>query len=136
MRTRFFLSVALVGTACLPTSLAAQDASDALQAQTIWKGEIRQGSQSFPTTIYVVSRTNDRVRGEIDFTVPGGGLDKLSFQGNVIEGRIVTWITDKIAGNVTYPGLYFGVISNNSINGTWQVPSAGQYDSFSVQKIK
>jgi hypothetical protein len=109
----------------------AGNGKDSFQAQTVWKGEIRQDGQIFPTMIYVTSRNGARVRGEIHFRT-SSGLCKLTFQGNVVDGRRVVWITDKKSGNVTYPGLYLGKIEGNRITGVWQVPSADQYDSFSV----
>ena len=63
----------------------------------------------------------------------GGELCQLTFQGNVVDGRTVVWITDKKAGNVTFPGLYIGKVEGKTISGTWQVPSANQYDRFSVK---
>jgi hypothetical protein len=88
----------------------------------------------FPTTIYILYRNGNRIKGEIDFNIPSG-LGKLTFQGNVIDNNMVVWITDKKEGNVTYPGFYFGKISGNQITGTWQVPSASQYDRFSVTLV-
>jgi hypothetical protein len=110
----------------------ADDEKDALKAKSVWKGKIRQGADVFPATIYVNEREKDRIRGEVHFA-SGGKLPKLIFQGNVIEGGKVAWITDKKEGNVTFPGLYIGTIKGNTLSGIWQVPSAGQYDTFSVK---
>jgi hypothetical protein len=110
----------------------AGEVKDALKAKTVWKGEIRQGSEVFPATIYVNERDKDRIRGEVHFT-SRGELNTLTFQGNVIEGGKVAWITDKKEGNVTFPGLYIGTIKGKTLSGVWQVPSAGQYDTFSVK---
>jgi hypothetical protein len=108
------------------------DEKDPLRADTVWKGEIRQGTETFPTTIFIQQRDKDRIRGEIHFKTESG-LNKLTFQGNVVEGRTVAWITDKKEGNVTYPGLYTGTIKGKTLSGNWQVPSAGQYDTFAVK---
>ncbi|HUS24609.1 MAG TPA: hypothetical protein VM369_06650 [Candidatus Binatia bacterium] len=107
-------------------------AADPLQPNSVWRGEIRQGSAAFATTIYIKARDQDRVRGEIHFKV-GDAVNKLTFQGDVIEGRTVAWITDRKEGAVTYPGLYVGTLSENTLSGTWQVPSAKQYDRFTVK---
>jgi hypothetical protein len=105
---------------------------DPVQPKTVWKGEIHQEGEVFPTTIYVNDRDKDRIKGEIHFKTQGG-LCQLTFQGNVIDGRTVAWITDKKEGEVTFPGLYIGKIDGSSITGVWQVPSAQQYDRFSVK---
>ena len=110
----------------------ADDEKDALQANTVWKGEIRQGGDTFPATIQITERNKDRIRGEIHFKTDSG-LNKLTFQGNVIDGGTVAWITDKKEGNVTHPGLYTGKVKGKTLSGNWQVPSAGQYDTFSVK---
>lgn len=44
-------------------------------------------------------------------------LNKLIFQGNIIDGSAIVWITDKIEGNVTYLGLYIGKFSGNNMSG-------------------
>lgn len=98
----------------------------------MWKGEIRQGTEVFPTTIYINERNKDRIRGEVHFT-SDDQLNKLTFHGNVIEGGKVAWITDKKEGSVTFPGLYIGTIKGKTLSGVWQVPSADQYDIFSVK---
>lgn len=121
--------------ACLLAGDGRADELNSLQPDTVWKGEIDQGNGSFPTTIYIQHREKDRIKGEIDFQTTNG-LNKLAFQGNVIGGDTVVWITDKLAGNVTYPGLYIGKIDGNRISGTWQVPSVGQYDQFSVSLVQ
>jgi hypothetical protein len=109
------------------------DEKDPLRADTVWKGEIHQGTEVLTTTIYIKERDKDRIRGEIHFKSPRGNLAKLTFQGNVVDGRTVAWITDKKEGNVTYPGLYIGTIKEKTLSGVWQVPSDGQYDTFSVE---
>jgi hypothetical protein len=119
-----------------PQSAVTQTAGkNPLQANTVWKGEIRQRTKVFPTTIYINERNNEHIRGEIHFKTERG-LYKLTFQGNVVEGRTVAWITDKKEGLVTFPGLYIGTIKGKSIAGVWQVPSAGQYDTFSVKLVE
>jgi hypothetical protein len=129
---------ALMLAACLTgivTRAQAGDKKDPLLANTVWTGEIRQGTDAFPTTIYIQARDKDRVRGEIHFKIDGA-LNKLTFQGNVIGGHSFAWITDKKEGSVTYPGLYTGTINKDALSGTWQVPSAGQYDTFAVKMRK
>ena len=110
----------------------AAEKNDPLPINSVWKGTINQGPTAFPATIYIKERDKDRVRGEIHFQV-GGATNKLTFQGNVIDGRAVAWITDKKEGAVTFPGLYTGTLRENSLSGIWQVPSAGQYDTFTVK---
>jgi hypothetical protein len=110
----------------------AGDEKDVVQPNTLWKGEILQDGQVFPATISINARDNDRIKGEVHFKF-GGELCQLTFQGNVVGGRTVVWITDKKEGNVTFPGLYIGKVEGKTISGTWQVPGANQYDRFSVK---
>jgi hypothetical protein len=110
----------------------AADDKDPVQPMTVWKGAIRQDNEVFPTTIYFNSRVKDRIKGEVHFK-SGGDLHKLTFDGNVVDGRTVVWITDRKEGDVTFPGLYIGKVKGKTISGTWQVPSAKQYDRFTVK---
>lgn len=103
-----------------------------VQPKTVWKGEIRQDGAVFPATVYINERDQERITGEVHFTA-GGELCKLTLQGNVVDEKTVVWITDKKEGNVTSPGLYIGKVDGKTISGTWQVPSANQYDRFSVK---
>jgi hypothetical protein len=127
------LFLAVIGIV-VSASRAKAQADDPFRLGSHWKGQILQGSQSFPTTIYISDRTGDRIKGEIDFLT--SELNKLTFQGNIVGHNTVVWITDKKEGNVTYPGLYFGTISGNQLSGTWQVPSANQYDRFTVSLVE
>lgn len=115
------------------TAYAVQTATwkDAFVPKTEWEGEIRQGDSSFPATIYVQTRMNDRIRGEIHFKV-GDTVSKLYFSGSVIDGNRIAWITAKKEGDVTVPGLYIGALKGKTLNGTWEVPSVGQYDTFTA----
>jgi hypothetical protein len=110
---------------------AQQGVLDLIQANTVWRGQIDYGAEIFPTTIFIQQRNRDRVSGEIHFS-RGQHLGKLTFQGNIVDKNTIVWITHKKAGNVTFPGLYIGKITGNKISGSWQVPSANQYDRFSV----
>src|SRR5262245_38166826 len=127
-------AVLLAITAIFLVDVAARggDAKDPLQAKSVWRGEIRQDAEVFPTIIFIHQRDKDRIKGEIQFT-SDGELHKLTFEGNVLEGGKVAWITDKKEGSVTFPGLYIGTIKGKTLSGVWQVPSAGQYDTFSVK---
>jgi hypothetical protein len=122
-----------IALACRADIVSAQQA-DTLQQGTIWQGSIHQGEDVFPATISIMGRTGDRITGEIQFSVGDSAARVLTFQGNVVDAGTVTWITDRKAGNVTYPGLYIGKIAGNRITGVWQVPSAGQYDRFEVSR--
>ncbi len=124
-----------IGFLLIAVPATAQQAQDLIRAGSRWQGEILQGNQRFPTTILVTERTGERIRGEVHFSV-GSRLNKLTFQGNVIDNSTVIWITDKKEGNVTYPGLYLGKVNGNQISGIWQVPSAGQYDRFVVTLVR
>jgi hypothetical protein len=123
---------AVVGTVFpLQQKALADNENSPIQPNTVWKGEIRQDRDAFPAAIYFQSRDKDRIKGEVHFTFQGDTC-KLTFEGNVVDGRTVVWITDKKEGNVTFPGLYIGKVEGKTITGTWQVPSAKQYDRFSV----
>jgi hypothetical protein len=123
-------AVAIVLTVGLGAGFCAE--TDSVRANTAWKGEIRQGARAFPATIQILARNGNRIRGEIDF-VCGSNRCELTFQGDVVDATTVVWITGKKAGPVTVPGLYFGKVDGKRLSGTWQVPTAGQYDHFSVQ---
>ena len=126
--------VAVAGAAALPhRELPAGGGKDPVQAKTVWKGEIRQDDEVFPATVYINERDKERIQGEVHFESRGGELCKLTFRGNVVDRQTVVWITDKKEGNVTFPGLYIGKVEGKTISGTWQVPSAEQYDRFSVK---
>src|SRR5262245_35993230 len=129
------LVVLLTSSILVSSPALADKPADALQAGTEWVGAIRQGSDEFPTTIYILERSRERIRGEIHFMV-GDAEGVLTFQGQVIDGHTVAWITDKKSGNVSYPGLYLGTLKDDTLAGTWQVPSAGQYDGFSLVRRK
>jgi hypothetical protein len=129
------VAIVLFATAFLgrsPFGVAREEPTDLIKPRSAWKGQIRQGDSTFPATVHFSEREKDRVRGEVHFQGSDGWC-QLTFQGNVIEGQHVAWITNRKAGNVTYPGLYIGKIEGKSITGVWQVPSAGQYDTFSVK---
>ena len=115
----------------MPHKARAADEKDLVQPKTVWKGEIRQDGDVFPATIYINERDKERIKGEVHFKADGE-LFKLTFQGNVVGRDTVVWITDKKEGNVTFPGLYIGKVQGKTISGSWQVPSAMQYDRFSV----
>jgi hypothetical protein len=113
---------------------AAAETADPFAKDSVWTGTIAQGAERFPATITIKAADMGRVAGEIRFTI-GAAEAKLSFQGalrNVKGQKIVVWITDKKAGEVTYPGLYVASLSGKTLAGTWEVPSAGQFDTFSV----
>jgi len=113
---------------------AAAESADPFAKESVWTGSIRQGSESFPATITLKVDDMARVTGEIRFTIDATEA-KLSLQGvlrNVNGQKMVVWITDKKAGDVTYPGLYVASLNGKTLGGTWQVPSAGQFDTFSV----
>lgn len=133
-RAIFALSM-LLGLAGAAVGVQAGEKTDALTVGSVWKGEIRQGNSAFPTTIYIRGREKVRIHGEIHFRV-GAEVNKLVFQGDIVDGRTVAWITDKLEGNVTFPGLYIGTLKGSSLSGTWQVPSVGQYDTFAVKLEK
>lgn len=113
---------------------AAAESADPFAKESVWTGSIRQGSESFPATITLKVDDMARVTGEVRFTIDAAEA-KLSLQGvlrNVKGQKMVVWITDKKAGDVTYPGLYVASLNGKTLAGTWQVPSAGQFDTFSV----
>jgi hypothetical protein len=109
--------------------------SDPVQPNTVWEGIIKQDDQDYPTTIYIKERLRNNIKGEIHF-IGQMGVGQLSFEGTVTDGRTVSWITDRIRGNVTFPGLYTGKVENNMITGEWRVPRWNQYDRFSVKLKK
>jgi hypothetical protein len=119
--------------ALTPQKAWADDEKDPVQPKTVWKGEIRQEGEDFPATIYINGRDNERIKGEVHFQDWHGDECKLTFHGNVVDRQTVVWITDKKEGNGTFPGLYIGKVKGDTISGTWQVPSAKQYDRFSVK---
>lgn len=101
--------------------------------RTLWQGHIRQGEECFAASVVIWERGEERVEGEIRFTSPMGE-SQLTFEGRVVDRNTIVWITDKKDGPVTYPGLYVGRIDGDHISGTWQVPSANQYDRFALER--
>jgi hypothetical protein len=135
MRRVVAVGVAVLVAGAVPLTYQESRAGDdkgSVQAKTVWKGEIRQDGEVFPATVYINDRDKGRIKGEVHFE-SNGELHKLTFQGNVVDRQTVVWITDKKEGNVTSPGLYIGKVEGKTISGVWQVPSANQYDRFSVK---
>lgn len=131
--------LSLLVAAALPLAAPAQgeEANPFLRA-TVWTGSIAQGSDRFPATFRIAPIEDARLKGEIVFSIDGTEM-KLSFQGALRKAggqRIVAFITDKVSGDVTYPGLYVGSVQGNVLAGTWEVPSAGQFDTFAVTLVK
>jgi hypothetical protein len=124
----------ITGCLLMVTYTAAPQAAGAVQSNTVWKGEITQETQTFPAVISIDERSGDLIKGKVDF-MTSQGVGKLVFEGTVVDGSIVVWMTDKLEGNVTYPGLYIGKLDANRISGTWSVPSAKQYGRFSVKRV-
>lgn len=119
-------------------SLASSAEANPFARSTIWKGSITQGTTTFPATFNIEPVHEGRLKGEITFSIDGNKM-KLAFQGalrNVGGQRIVAIITDKVSGDVTYPGLYVGSVQGNTLAGTWEVPSAGQFDTFAVKLVE
>jgi len=46
------------------------------------------------------------------------------------EGKLIIPETFKLFPDISYPGLYLGKLTGRELTGTWQVPSANQYDRF------
>ena len=126
--------VAMLGVLFYPGRATAQQV-DPLQQATVWRGSIYQGNAAYPATITILTRSADRITGEIQLVLGDGAQNILVFQGNVIGADTVVWITDRKTGNVTSPGLYFGHIVGDRLTGVWQVPSVGQYDRFEVSRV-
>ncbi len=124
-----------VGVICFTILITPAQKKDYLNAKTVWNGQIQQDDETFSAKIFIHQRDGDRIKGEIHFRTQSG-LNKLTFQGNILENNTVVWITDKKEGNATFPGLYIGKIEGKIISGTWQVPSANQYDKFSVKLVE
>src|SRR5262249_25480200 len=114
---------------------AAPTSSDPVQPDTVWVGTIQQGGRALHTTIRITGRIKSNITGHIHFK-GRAGAGRLSFEGTVTDGRIISWITDRLEGEVTFPGLYIGRIENDTIEGEWRVPSWKQYDRFSVKLVK
>lgn len=128
-----FFTIALSAAA-----VALADEASPFAKATVWKGSITQGTTSFPATFNIEPVRAGRLRGEITFSIDGTTM-KLAFQGalrNAGGQRIVAIITDKVLGDVTYPGLYVGSVQGNTLAGTWEVPSAGQFDTFAVKLVE
>jgi hypothetical protein len=108
---------------------------DAIEAGSKWSGEIKQDQQTFTAAVLFTVRNSDRVAGEVEFKT-SSGVGRLSLHGNVLESNTVVWMTNRIDGNVTYPGLYIGKLDGDVIRGTWQVPSAAQYGRFTLRRVR
>ncbi len=106
------------------------DEKDLFQPGSVWKGEIHQDGDVFKASCTIRERNRERLKGDLEFTTPRGSRGELTLEGKIVDGSTVAWITDKKAGDVTYPGLYLGKLTGREFTGTWQVPSANQYDRF------
>jgi hypothetical protein len=102
---------------------------DRLSAGSVWKGVCFQGDRVFGIQVKITKRTANDLWGEIDLDFRDGCAGKLTFEG-MVEGDRVSWITDKKAGDVTFPGLYVGTLEGKSLSGVWRVPTFRQRDKF------
>jgi hypothetical protein len=113
-----------------------RDGEDAFRANSIWKGMIRQDDRLFMATLVVISRDLNKVSGRLEWTVDESGeARRLSFAGKILEGTYLAFITDKLEGRVTFPGLYFGKLEGRTFSGTWQVPGWAQFDAFHFERF-
>lgn len=99
-----------------------------------WRGTVKQGSKTFGLDFTVSERTGDRFTGRLRLDFNDGRVGFLKIQG-AIDGKKIDWVTDRISGDVTYPGYYNGDLDNGSISGIWRVPTWNQCDEFCADLI-
>jgi uncharacterized protein (TIGR02996 family) len=105
---------------------------DPLPAQSRLRGTVKQDGAVFPTVIEIRGREGNLVQGrqECEF---GHGTGKWSFSGVVLAGWFA-YVTDRLSGSVTFPGLYQGKLTGQKVAGQWKVPSHGQGGKFAFTK--
>ena len=86
----------------------------------------------FPTSVRVAARSGSRVEGRQECRF-GHGTGRWSFSGVVLAGR-ATYVTDRLSGSVTFPGLYEGEVSDAQVVGRWRVPSCYQEGEFAFTR--
>jgi uncharacterized protein (TIGR02996 family) len=129
------LAMELALVAFLTAEVAAPSQDD-LGAGSTWEGELSQDGRTFPTKLRVTSRTGNAFTGELELDF-GYGHGHFSFEGVLLAGRLVFLVTDKLAGAVTYPGLYTAELHTHqgTLEGTWRVPSYSQQGPFCLRRI-
>lgn len=98
LRTFSAITPALLTMFCIaspaPRGVTASNIEDPVRAETIWRGEVRQGTNIIPATLYFTERDDDRIKGELHIEIRGQ-INKFTLQGNIVDQRTVVWITDK-----------------------------------------
>ena len=73
-----------------------------------WQGEVEQDVRIFPTTALVLGRQANTFTGEMRCRI-GREVGHFSFRG-VTAGRFLAYVTGRVSGPITYPGLYIGEV--------------------------
>jgi uncharacterized protein (TIGR02996 family) len=99
---------------------------DAFRVGSLWRGDLRQGIYRFPTTLRVQSRSGNTFRGALreNFASMYGGQDvqgTFNIEGVFLPGHLA-FLSGKIIGAGTGPGLYLATVEGRKLLGTWQVP--------------
>jgi uncharacterized protein (TIGR02996 family) len=98
---------------------------------TVLRGRLDRGGREFPATVLITARAGSRLAGSQTCRFrPGTG--RWSIDGVVAAGW-VAYVTDRMSGSVTYPGLYLGEVADGLVVGRWRVPSYDQEGEFSLE---
>ena len=106
-----------------------------MAANAKWTGVVNQegtpGNHEF--SIEVTRQDGIAVCGILRFTFPGNAC-AIRFKG-AVNGRSVNFTTyEPLKGNPTYPAIYNGNITGESLTGKWLVPSNGQKGEFQARR--
>jgi uncharacterized protein (TIGR02996 family) len=104
-------------------------AGDRLQEGSVWVGALHQHHYAHPTELTITSRRVNAFTGEMeqDFTAAHGyqADGHFWFEGAVLAGRFLAFVTTRIERRGIFPGLYTAHlrVRNPVIDGSWAVPN-------------
>jgi hypothetical protein len=107
--------------------------SDPFVVGARFRGTVEQDVSVFPSEFRITGRRGNRVEGQQKCRFRHG-TGRWSFSGIVLANRIA-YVTDRLSGYVTYPGLYQGEFAGDVAMGSWQVPSYYQGGTFSFAGV-
>jgi uncharacterized protein (TIGR02996 family) len=117
-----------------PNAAVEEDAF--FHGDSVWRGELRHDGFRFPTTLTVLRRRGNTLTGRLDEDFSSrlgpGVRGAFSFEGAVL-GRRLAFVTDRLDGPVSTPGLYQAERDGKHLPGTWRVPRYGQQDTFTLK---
>jgi uncharacterized protein (TIGR02996 family) len=120
----------------------ASPGQDMVQPGSRWHGELNQPPYAFPTVLTISTRRGNVFTGEMsqDFSALYGTAvsGRFYFEGAVLAGRVVAFITNRVERAGIFPGLYIANLSrkNRALAGTWRVPRYDLEGTFALERRK